>query len=183
MTTVRKTKVVTGEVRLSYVNLWEPKASLGGGKEKYSASIIIPKSDTKTLEDINMAIDAAIEEGIGKFGGKKPNPKTIKLPLRDGDEERDDEAYKNSYFLNANSITQPQIVDRRVQPIIETSEIYSGIYARVSLNFYAFNTNGNKGVAVGLGNVQKLRDGEPLGGRTNAADDFDSLDEEDDFLA
>lgn len=183
MTTVRKTKVVTGEVRLSYVNLWEPKASLGGGKEKYSASIIIPKSDKKTLEAIQKAIDAAIEEGIGKFGGKKPNPKTIKLPLRDGDEERDDEAYKNSYFLNANSITQPQIVDRRVQPIVETSEIYSGIYARVSLNFYAFNTNGNKGVAVGLGNVQKLRDGDPLGGRTNASDDFDSLDEEDDFLS
>lgn len=183
MTTVRKTKVVTGEVRLSYVNLWEPKASLGGGKEKYSASVIIPKSDKKTLEAIQKAIDAAIEEGIGKFGGKKPNLKTIKLPLRDGDEERDDEAYKNSYFLNANSITQPQIVDRRVQPIVETSEIYSGIYARVSLNFYAFNTNGNKGVAVGLGNVQKLRDGDPLGGRTNASDDFDSLDEEDDFLS
>ncbi|WP_200813127.1 DUF2815 family protein [Helcococcus massiliensis] len=183
MTTVRKTKVVTGEVRLSYVNLWEPKASLAGGKEKYSASVIIPKSDKKTLEAIQKAIDAAIEEGIGKFGGKKPNPKTIKLPLRDGDEERDDEAYKNSYFLNANSITQPQIVDRRVQPIVETSEIYSGIYARVSLNFYAFNTNGNKGVAVGLGNVQKLRDGDPLGGRTNASDDFDSLDEEDDFLS
>lgn len=183
MTTVRRTKVVTGEVRLSYVNLWEPKASLGGGKEKYSASVIIPKSDKKTLEAIQKAIDAATEEGIGKFGGKKPNPKTIKLPLRDGDEERDDEAYKNSYFLNANSITQPQIVDRRVQPIVETSEIYSGIYARVSLNFYAFNTNGNKGVAAGLGNVQKLRDGDPLGGRTNASDDFDSLDEEDDFLS
>ena len=176
------TKVITGEVRLSYANLWEPK-SINGGKEKYSVSIIIPKSDQKTIEKIEKAIDAAIEEGIGKFGGKKPNKKTLKLPLRDGDIEKDDEAYRDSYFVNANSLTAPQIVDRNVEPILDRSEIYSGVYARVSINFYAFNVNGNKGVAVGLGNVQKIRDGEPLGGRTNASADFDALDVEDDFLS
>lgn len=176
-----KTKVITGTVRLSYANVWEPK-SINGGAEKYSVSLIIPKSDTKTIAAINAAIDAAIEEGIAKFGGKKPNKVAIKLPLRDGDEERDDEAYKGCYFVNANSTTAPQIVDQQVNPIIDRNEVYSGVYARVSISFYAFNSNGNKGVACGLGNIQKVKDGEPLGGRTNAADDFGTL-ADDDFLA
>lgn len=175
------TKVVTGIVRLSYANVWEP-ASINGGSPKYSVSLIIPKSDTKTLTDINAAIDAAIEQGVGKFGGKKPNKAALKLPLRDGDIERDDEAYKNSYFVNANSTTAPQIVDRAVNPIIDRSEVYSGCYARVSINFYAFNSNGNRGIACGLGNIQKVRDGEPLGGKSSAADDF-ATDVDDDFLA
>ena len=128
------------------------------------------------------AIDAAIEEGIAKFGGKKPNKAAIKLPLRDGDIERDDEAYKGHYFINANSTTPPQIVDQRVQPILERSQVYSGCYARVSINFYAFNSNGNKGVAAGLGNIQFVRDGEPLGGQTSASDEFETL-ADDDFLA
>lgn len=176
------TKVVTGVVRLSYANVWEPK-SINGGAEKYSVSIIIPKSDTKTIAAINAAVDAAIEEGKGKFGGKAPNRSALKLPLRDGDIDRpEDEAYANSYFVNANSIIAPQIVDRNIQPILDRSEVYSGVYARVSLNFYAFNSNGNKGVACGLGNIQKIRDGEPLGGRSSAEDDFaDSVD--DDFLS
>jgi len=176
------TKVVTGVVRLSYANVWEPK-SINGGAEKYSVSLIIPKSDTKTLSAINEAVNAAIEEGRGKFGGKIPNKAALKLPLRDGDIDRpDDEAYANSYFINANSITAPQIVDRNVNPILERSEVYSGVYARVGINFYAFNSNGNKGIACGLGNIQKIRDGEPLGGRTNAADDF-ATDVDDDFLS
>ena len=175
-----KTKVVTGLVRLSYANVWEPKAVNEGATPKYSVSLIIPKSDKETIAKINAAIDAAIEEGVGKFGGKKPNKAAIKLPLRDGDVEReDDEAYANSYFLNANSTTAPQIVDVKVQPILERSEVYSGVYARVSVNFYAFNSNGNKGIACGLGNIQKVRDGEPLGGKTNAADDFGSVDDDD----
>ena len=162
--------------------MWEPK-SINGGAEKYSVSLIIPKSDTKTLSAINEAVNAAIEEGKGKFGGKIPNKAALKLPLRDGDIDRpDDEAYANSYFINANSNTAPQIVDRNVNPIIDRSEVYSGVYARVSINFYAFNSNGNKGIACGLGNIQKIRDGEPLGGRTNAADDF-ATDVDDDFLS
>lgn len=176
-----KTKVVTGVVRLSYSNVWEPKAASDGAVPKYSVSLIIPKSDTDTLAKINAAIDAAIEEGIGKFGGKKPNKAAIKLPLRDGDVERDDEAYANSYFVNANSVTAPQVVDLKVQPILDRSVVYSGVYARVSINFYAFNSNGNKGIACGLGNVQKVRDGEPLGGKTDASKDFDELSDDELF--
>lgn len=177
-----KTKVVTGvNTRLSYFHGWEP-VSINGGTEKYSVSVLIPKSDKATVDAINDAIDVAISEGIGKFGGKKPNKAAIKTPLRDGDIERDDEAYKGHYFINANSITPPQIVDRAVRPILDRSEVYSGCYARVSLNFYAFNSNGNKGVACGLGNIQKIKDGEPLGGKTTAKNDFATL-EDDDFLA
>lgn len=176
------TKVITGVVRLSYANVWEPK-SINGGKEKYSVSVIIPKSDTKTLEAIENAVDAAIEEGRGKFGGKIPNKQSLKLPLRDGDIDRsDDEAYEDSFFVNANSITPPQIVDADINPILERSKVYSGVYARVSINFYAFNSNGNRGIACGLGNIQKIRDGEPLGGRTDASVDF-ATDVDDDFLS
>ena len=177
-----KTKVVTGTVRLSYANVWEPK-SINGGAEKYCVSLIIPKSDKKTIAAINAAIDAAIDEGLAKFGGKKPNKAAIKLPLRDGDTERDDEAYADSYFVNANSQTPPQIVDQNVNPIMDRSEIYSGVYARVSISFYAFNSNGNKGVACGLGNIQKVRDGQPLGNRSSAEDDFTAIEDDDDFLS
>ncbi len=175
------TKVVTGVVRLSYAHVWEP-ASINGGTPKYSVSLIIPKSDTKTINAINAAVDAAIKDGAAKFGGKIPNKAALKLPLRDGDAERDDEAYKDSMFVNANSTTAPQIVDLAVQPILDRAEVYSGCYARVSVNFYAFNSNGNRGIACGLGNIQKVRDGEPLGGRSSAADDF-ATDVDDDFLS
>jgi len=176
------TKVVTGVVRLSYANVHEPK-SINGGTPKYSVSLIIPKSDTKTLAAINAAVDAAIEEGRGKFGGKIPSKSALKLPLRDGDiDGPDDEAYADSYFVNANSNAAPEIVDKSLNPIMSRSEVYSGVYARVSVNFYAFNSNGNRGVACGLGNIQKVRDGEPLGGRASAADDFATDSDGDDFL-
>lgn len=179
---VNPTKVVTGVVRLSYANVWEPK-SINGGAEKYSVSLIIPKADTKTLGAIQKAIDAAIDEGRGKFGGKVPSKATLKLPLRDGDVDRpDDEAYTNCYFVNANSSSAPEIVDKSLNPVLNRSEVYSGVYARVSINFYAFNSNGNRGIACGLGNIQKVRDGEPLGGKTSAADDFTSDYDGDDFL-
>ena len=176
------TKVVTGVVRLSYANLWEP-ISVNGGTPKYSVSVIIPKNDKKTLNAINAAVDAAITEGIAKFGGKIPNKADLKLPLRDGDIDREgDEAYKNAYFVNANSTTAPQIVDRAVKPILDRAEVYSGCFARVSINFYAFNSNGNKGIAAGLGNIQKVRDGEPLSGRSTAEEDFTVDMDDDDFL-
>ena len=175
------TKVVTGIVRLSYANVWEP-ASINGGTPKYSVSLIIPKSDAKTIAAINAAVDATIKEGVAKFGGKIPNKAALKLPLRDGDVEREDEAYQGAYFVNANSTTAPQIVDRSVQPILDRSEVYSGCYAHVSINFYAFNSNGNRGVACGLGNIQKVRDGAPLGGKSSASDDFATV-TDDDFLA
>lgn len=182
MTNTNKCKVITGtNTRLSYFHGWEP-VSINGGAEKFSTAVLIPKSDKKTIDAIEKAIDAAIEEGIAKFGGKKPKKAAIKLPLRDGDIERDDEAYKGHYFINANSTTPPQIVDQRVQPILERSQVYSGCYARVSINFYAFNSNGNKGVAAGLGNIQFVRDGEPLGGQVSASDEFETL-ADDGFLA
>ena len=162
--------------------MWESN-SIQGGKPKYSVSLIIPKTDTATITAIERAVDAAIDARIGKFGGKKPNKAALKLPLRDGDTERDDKAYANSYFVNANSLTPPQVVDENVAPILDRSEVYSGYYARVSLSFYAFNTNGNKGIACGLGNIQKLRDGEPLGGgRISAESDFGNSAASDDFL-
>ena len=173
MSTNNPTRVVTGEVRLSYAHVWEPN-SIQGGKPKYSVSLIIPKADTTTITAIEKAIDAAIDAGTAKFGGKRPNKAALKLSLRDGDTERDDEVY-------ANSLTPPQVVDENVSPILDRSEVYSGCYARVSLSFYAFNTNGNKGVACGLGNIQKIRDGEPLGaGRVSAESDFGAP--ADDFL-
>ena len=182
MANVSKTKVITGKnTRLSYFHGWEP-TSINGGPERYSVSVLIPKDDKETVKAINNAVDAAIEEGIAKFGGKKPNKAAIKLPLRDGDTEREDEAYAGHWFINANSKTAPQIVDKAVKPILDRDEVYSGCYARVSLNFYAFNSNGNKGIACGLGNIQKIRDGESLGGRSSAADDF-SIEEDDDFLS
>ena len=120
---ISKTKVITGKnTRLSYFHGWEP-TSINGGAEKYSVSVLIPKDDKETVDAINAAIDAAIEEGIAKFGGKKPNKAAIKLPLRDGDVERDDEAYKGHYFLNANSQTAPQIVDKAVKPILDRDEV------------------------------------------------------------
>lgn len=173
-------KVVTGKVRFSYANIWEPK-SINGSEEKYSVSLIIPKSDVKTIEEIQVAMEEAKQEGIAKFGGKIPA--NLKLPLRDGDVDRpDDESYKNSYFINANSKDKPQIVDRKVKPILDQNEFYSGCYGRASINFYAFNQNGNKGIACGLGNLQKLEDGEPLSGHSRAEDDFEAYGE-DDFLS
>ena len=183
---VNPTKVITGvNTRWSYVNAWEPK-SINGGAPKYSVSLIIPKSDTKTIEKIQAAIQAAYEDGQGKLKGNGksvPARSVLKTPLRDGDAERpDDEAYADSYFVNANSGTAPGIVDADRNPIIDRSEVYSGVYGRASINFYAFNSNGNKGIACGLNNLQKIRDGEPLGGKTRAEDDF-ATEDDDDFLS
>lgn len=180
-------KVITGkDTRWSYANVWEPK-SINGGVPKFSVSLIIPKSDKKTIEAIKKAIQAAYKEGESKLKGNSrsvPPLESIKTPLRDGDTERpDDEAYANSFFLNANSTTQPGIVDANVQPILTRSEVYSGVYGRASINFYAFNSNGNRGIACGLNNLQKIRDGEPLGSRTSAEDDFADFAEDDDFLS
>ena len=178
-------KVVTGvNTRWSYVNAWEPK-SINGGTPKFSVSLIIPKSDTKTVAKIKAAIEAAYHEGEAKLKGNSrtvPALSAIKTPLRDGDAERpDDPAYANSYFMNANSNTAPGIVDADCQPILDRSEVYSGVYGRASVNFYAFNSNGNRGIACSLNNLQKIRDGEHLGGKSSAEDDF-ATDDEEDFL-
>ncbi len=175
----KNTKVVAAG-RFSFVNVWEPK-SINGSEPKYSISLIIPKSDKKTVAAITKAIEEAKQEGIAKFNGKIPT--NLKTPLRDGDIDRpDDPNYEGCYFINANSATQPQIVDARIQQILDRNEVYSGCYGKVSINMYAFNVNGNRGIAAGLGNVQKLKDGEPLGGRSRAEDDFD-IEDDDDFMS
>lgn len=177
-----ETKVITGKVRFSYANVFEPK-SINGSDEKYSTSILIDKKDTKTIKAIRNAIEAAKQAGVSKFGGKIPAK--LKEPLRDGDEEReDDENYKGKYFVNANATTKPGLVDSKGRPIIDSTEFYSGCYGYASITFYAFNSKGNKGIACGLNNLMKTDDGEPLGGRSRAEDDFANLitEDEDDFL-
>lgn len=179
-------KVITGpDTRWSYANVWDPK-SINGGTPKYSVSLIIPKSDTRTVEKINKAIESAYREGESKLRGSGrtvPSLEVIKTPLRDGDKERPgDPAYENSYFINANAVTAPGIVDANCNPIITRSEVYSGVYGRASISFYAFNSSGNKGIACGLNNLQKIRDGEPLGGKASAESDF-AVEEDEDFLS
>ena len=178
-------KVITGKVVMSYLTVNEPKVPLGGGTPKYSVSLIIPKSDTATVEKIKAAIQAAYDEGQSKLKGNSktvPTLDSLKTPLRDGDKDRKgDEAYKDCYFVNANSTTKPGIVDADRNPILDSSELYSGIIGRASINFYAFNSNGNRGIACGLNNLQKLADGTPLGGHSRAEDDF-ADDDDNDFL-
>lgn len=175
------TRLTTDKVRFSYAHVWEPAAIEEGQEKKFSVALIIPKSNKALVAKINKAIEAAKQEGKAKWGGKIPS--NLKMPLRDGDEERpDDEAYKDSYFLNANSTRRPEIVDKKVEAILDKEEFYSGCYGRASINFFAFNAAGNKGVACGLGNLQKLADGERLSGGTTAEQDFGSFEDEDDDL-
>ena len=157
--TMSPTKVVI-PCRLSFANIWEPK-SINGGEEKYSVSCIIPKADKATLAKIQKAIEAAKEDAKGKkWGGKIPP--NLKLPLRDGDIDRpDDENYADCMIL-------------------DPMDCGSGDYANVSVNFYGFSASGNRGIAAGLGNIQKVRTGERLAGKTSAASDFDEIEGEDD---
>ena len=172
------TKVII-PCRISYANIWEPK-SINGGEEKYSVSCLVPKSDKRIISKIRKAVEAAKEDGkTRKWSGKVPP--NLKLPLRDGDIDRpDDETYQDCYFLNATSKEAPQVVDRRVQPVTDTMKVYSGCYCNVSVNFYAFNANGNRGVAAGLGNIQFVKDGERLSGKVSADADFDALEDDGD---
>ena len=179
-------KVITGpKTRWSYANAWEPK-SINGGTAKYSVCLLIPKEDTVTVEKIKKAIEAAYKEGEAKLKGNGksvPPLAALKTPLRDGDVERpDDPAYANAYFINANSATAPGIVDADCNPVLNRSDVYSGVYGRASINFYAFNSNGNKGIACGLNNLQLIRAGEPLGSKASAESDF-ATDDDEDFLA
>lgn len=177
-------KVVTGKVRFSYANVFEPKA-VGDGAPKYSASILIPKKDKATLKKIEKAIQKAAEEGKSKhFGGKVP--KNLRSPLRDGDVDREeDPAYEGMMFINANNLSKPGIVDEDLNKIIDPDEFYSGCYGRASLVFFAYNFEGtSKGVGVQLVGAQKTEDGERLAGFTfDAEADFgDDGDDDDDLL-
>lgn len=167
-------KVVTNKIRFSYVNVFEPREM--GGELKYSVVILIPKSDTDTYNRILAEINRIAQEAVSPtFGGVMPA--NLAIPLYDGDGlKQNGEAYgqecKGHWVINAKSGMAPDVVDANCNPIINKSEFYSGCYGRASLNFYAYNKNGNKGIGCGLGNVQKLEDGQPLDGRTTAAEDF-----------
>lgn len=172
------TKVVTNAVRISYAHIFEPSSIIEGGQAKYSVSIIIPKTDIELVEKINNAVDAAISNAVStKFNGKMPTKASMKLPLKDGD-LKDDEAYKNSWYINCSSLTAPQIVDKNLNPIFDKNEVVSGDYCRVSINFGAYNVTGSKGVSAYLGNIQFIRKGEPLGGKASASTDFGNSTEE-----
>lgn len=177
------TKVIIGRpknlVRFSYAHVHEPKAITEGEDEKYSVSLIISKDDKKTLAKVNAAIKAAVELGkSSKWGGKVP--KNLKKPLRDGDEDREDEeAYENAYFINANSRTKPGLVDKDLDEIITKEDFYSGCYGRASVNFYPYDTGTSKGIACGLNHLQKIKDGDPLGGVIGTA--ADHFGEDNDF--
>lgn len=164
------TKVVV-PCRISFANIWEPK-SINGSEEKYSVSLLISKDDKTTLTKIHKAIEAAKESAKSKkWNGKIPA--NLKLPIHDGDIDRpDDENYAGCFFFNATSKDAPQIVDRKVQPIIDPMECGSGDYCNVSVNFYGFAASGNKGVAAGLQNIQLVRHGERLAGKPSASSDF-----------
>lgn len=169
------TKVIV-KCRISFANIWEPKSILGS-EPKYSVSCLISKDDKQTLAKIDAAIKAALEIGRAKkWGGVIPN--NYKNPLRDGDAERPDDAnYKNMYYFNATSKDAPMIVDRQVQPILNRLDCASGDYCNVSVNFYPFDTKVMKGIAAGLGNIQKISTGEHFSGKTSAQDDFSAIED------
>lgn len=171
------TFLVTGKARLSFVHLFQPHANQQGAEPKYSTTILVPKSDVQTKARIDAAIQAAIQAGVSsKWNGVRPPQ--VSICVHDGDGVRPSDGMpfgdecKGHWVFTASSKQAPQIVDANMNPIINQSEVYSGCYARVSVNFFPYNNAGKKGIGCGLGNVQKLEDGEPLGGRTTAADDF-----------
>lgn len=174
-------KVVTGKIRLSYANLFTPRAGDQGGDAKYSACILIPKTDKVTLGKIAAALEAVKVDpkSIAKWKGKYN--KEMKLPLRDGDDKADQEAgqhmeYAGNYFFNASNKRKPGLLGMDRQAIIDSDELYSGAYAYVSVDFFAYNSNGNKGIGASLNNVLKAGDGERLGGGgAPAEEDFAEL--------
>ena len=170
------TKVLTGEVRISYANLVTPRASQQGGEPKYSVTLLIPKTDAATLNDIAASINAAYEDGVSRnWGGAHPQKKEL---LHDGDGLRPSglpfgDECKGHYVLTASTKNKPQVVGiDNINCELAPNDIYSGMYARVTLNFFPYDTSGSKGVGCGLGNVLKIRDGEPLAGGASAASDF-----------
>jgi hypothetical protein len=172
---VPSTKVITGKVRFSYLNAFQPRAIAEGQDPKYSVCLLIPKTDKQTVTAIRNAMEVARQNSGKLFGGKIPPQ--LKSPLHDGDGPMPNggeygEECKGHYVLNASSKMKPGIVDATLQPIIEPTEFYSGCYGRASINFFAYNQAGNRGIGCGLNNLQKLADGEPLGGRTRPEDDF-----------
>lgn len=173
------TNVTTGKVRLSYVHLFKPYAR-PGQEPKYSTTILIPKSDVATKQRIDAAIQAAIEAGVNsKWNGVRPPQ--IAIPIHDGDGPRPSDGMpfgkecKGHWVMAASSNRQQAVVDLNLNPILDQTAVYSGMYARVNVTFFAYNSNGKKGIGCGLGPVQKLEDGEPLGGGISPEQAFGSV--------
>ncbi len=181
LTKTGSTKCVVGpDVLFSYAHVFQPHANLPGQEPKYSIQLRIPKSNTAAIAKMKASIDAALEAAKATWGGKLPAG--VKIPLRDGDAERpDDASYANCLFINASSKQKPGLVDGSMNQIIDTAEFYSGCFGNASVNFYGYNVNGSKGIGCGLNNIQKIKDGEPLAGRARPDADFSAVDEE--FLA
>jgi hypothetical protein len=177
--------VITG-VRFSYCNLTTPKVPLSGGEPKYSATVLLPKSNVAVKAAIDKCIFEAIEEGVKtKWAGVRPPQ--LALPLHDGDSARPSDGMpygdecRGHWVFTVSTKDKPQIVDRSVMPILNPSDIYSGMYGNVSVSFYPYFNSGKKGIGVGLGNVMKTEEGEPLAGRASAASDFASFAAEGNF--
>lgn len=171
------TKCLTGTVRLSYVHLDQPYSHNPGAEAKYSCTLLIPKSDAATKADIDSAIEAAAQAGVaGCWNGARPPQ--VKTPIYDGDGVRPNgEAFgpecRGHWVMTASSKLKPQVVHpSNIEVELAPQDVYSGMYARVTVNFFPYSNSGNRGVGCGLGNVLKIDDGEPLGGRANAANDF-----------
>ncbi|MCI9047941.1 MAG: DUF2815 family protein [Hungatella sp.] len=168
--------MLTGVFRASYAFVFEPQVPRDGGEPKFQVTMLIPKSDTATYQAIQAEVNRALQEGVPKvFGGLMPA--RPELPLYDGDGAKKNgehfgEECRGCWVIRASSKTRPSVVDLNVQPIIDPNAFYSGCYARATINFFAYNKNGNRGVGCGLNNIQKIADGEPLSGRTTAEEDF-----------
>ena len=177
-TTNDKTRITTGKVRFSYVHVFEPTAMDDNQQKKYSVSLLIPKKDKSGIAKIEAAIEAALQQGIEKiWKGKKPSK--LMMPLNDGDDEKGESnpEYRGQLYINAKCIRKPNVFDADREEIIDPDEFYSGCYGRASITFYAYDKNGNKGVACGLNGVQKLEDGESLSGGAATADEFEDDDD------
>ena len=171
------TRVLTGEVRLSYANLTAPRAAQQGGEAKYSVTLLIPKTDSATQNNILASIEAAAQDAQGKiWNGVRPP--VMPAPLHDGDGVRENGTpygpeCKGCWVMTASTKNKPQVVHQSdIATELAPQDIYSGMYARVTLNFFGYLNNGKKGIGCGLGNVMKTRDGEPLAGGASAAADF-----------
>ena len=184
MTTDEKPKnmsLTTGKVRLSYAHVFSPHSSKPEDRPKYSVAILFPKSDQETFKKVKAAIEAAKDQGKKtKWHGKIPA--SLWIPLRDGN-EKGDPNYKDHWFFNAKSDHAPGIFDIDRNQILDKTEVYSGCYARVSVDFYPYvSPDGTgRGIGVGLNAIQKLADGEPFTSRRSHDNDFTEPVE--DFLA
>jgi hypothetical protein len=160
----------TPAFRVSFPSVFEPKPGPDGKNPKYRMSLLFPKTT-----DLSVLKEAIKEVAKEKWGDKLP--KSLRNPIRDGDEKDALPGYADNFFINVTSTLRPTIINTKGQELIEADigpdGFYAGCYARCSLSIYAYDKAGNRGVSFGLQNIQKVAEGEPFSGRTRATDDFD----------